>query len=798
MIKKKEIFSTVLILLIICFGIFWRSIFKGEYLFPGNYLVAIFSPYKSYASVPIANKPVADDVFRHIYTFKILAIDMIKHFQLPLWNPYNGAGMPLLATLNSGFFDPFNTLFLFLPYLDAWNMYLFLQFLLIGFFTYLYCRKINMSHEAGLFTSISFMFSGLIVARVTLGAYGLGIGMLPFLLFLIESYIKNYKRVLLFFISLSICVLIVSTHPQISLYIISFIFLYTAIRIFNEKIPVRKKIITGIYFFLSIIFGIGLAAIQIFPTVELIHYANLGADRSFVKNYIVPIYHFISLIIPNYFGNISTYNFWGTTDYVETVVAVGSIPCVFAYVGLIQQYSDREISFRKIFFLISIIVSCLFAVASPLTDNLFLFQIPLITTDPPSRIFVITTFCVVILAGYGFDHIISGKKSVVKLLTVLLPYILFLLTVLIITVCFSITKHSCRVTIFNCYTVALRNTLFEYIFFFSGLFILVTSRFINRKDNTLSALLIMFLVVVVGLYNAEKFLPFSPKKLILPKNQLIAKIISLSSGRTYGFGNAMITTNLATFFKLYDPQYYHPLYIKRYGELIGFANTGKYEQGVVRADALINYATTSSADQNFRRDRLLSLLGVRYLIYSKKEYDPRVNPLPLLWQDQVNYIVENKQAVPRISLFYKIERENNAQKILSTLFNRTFNPLTTVVLEGNPHYQYNNTPLHTNISLYAYTENSIRINSRTNVPTILVLDDNYYPGWNAYVDGHLTKIYRANYTFRSIILPAGNHHISFIYEPSSLKIGTIISGISFFLLVLLCFTRNREIDKIKI
>jgi hypothetical protein len=57
----------------------------------------------------------------------------------------------------------------------------------------------------------------------------------------------------------------------------------------------------------------------------------------------------------------------------------------------------------------------------------------------------------------------------------------------------------------------------------------------------------------------------------------------------------------------------------------------------------------------------------------------------------------------------------------------------------------------------------------------LVLTDAYYPGWKAYVDGTETSIFRANYLFRAIALPAGAHLVQFRYEPRSFAIGLAIS-----------------------
>ena len=43
----------------------------------------------------------------------------------------------------------------------------------------------------------------------------------------------------------------------------------------------------------------------------------------------------------------------------------------------------------------------------------------------------------------------------------------------------------------------------------------------------------------------------------------------------------------------------------------------------------------------------------------------------------------------------------------------------------------------------------------------MVLTDSFYPTWKATIDGKGTKIYRTDYNFRGIIVPAGNHKIEF-------------------------------------
>lgn len=57
----------------------------------------------------------------------------------------------------------------------------------------------------------------------------------------------------------------------------------------------------------------------------------------------------------------------------------------------------------------------------------------------------------------------------------------------------------------------------------------------------------------------------------------------------------------------------------------------------------------------------------------------------------------------------------------------------------------------------------------------LVLDDSYYPGWEATIDGHSAMIVPANENFRAIAVTPGVHLIDFRYRPTSFRIGAILS-----------------------
>jgi hypothetical protein len=63
-------------------------------------------------------------------------------------------------------------------------------------------------------------------------------------------------------------------------------------------------------------------------------------------------------------------------------------------------------------------------------------------------------------------------------------------------------------------------------------------------------------------------------------------------------------------------------------------------------------------------------------------------------------------------------------------------------------------------------------------PSVLVLSEIAYPGWEAEIDGKATELMRVNYDLRGVALGAGNHRIELIYRPRSVIIGAVVSLIT--------------------
>ena len=71
-----------------------------------------------------------------------------------------------------------------------------------------------------------------------------------------------------------------------------------------------------------------------------------------------------------------------------------------------------------------------------------------------------------------------------------------------------------------------------------------------------------------------------------------------------------------------------------------------------------------------------------------------------------------------------------------------------------------------------YAPEEIRIRVDTPQPAVLVLLDSFAPGWHATLENGIeAPIMRANALARAVVVPAGDHVVTFSYQTPLLKAG---------------------------
>jgi uncharacterized membrane protein YfhO len=86
------------------------------------------------------------------------------------------------------------------------------------------------------------------------------------------------------------------------------------------------------------------------------------------------------------------------------------------------------------------------------------------------------------------------------------------------------------------------------------------------------------------------------------------------------------------------------------------------------------------------------------------------------------------------------------------------------------------------VKLTAYRPNSLELEADVGENGYIIVNDSYFPGWQAKIDGKSTRIFQANHAFRAVRVNAGKHKITMSYKPQAFYLGIRISAVSFFLL----------------
>ena len=156
-------------------------------------------------------------------------------------------------------------------------------------------------------------------------------------------------------------------------------------------------------------------------------------------------------------------------------------------------------------------------------------------------------------------------------------------------------------------------------------------------------------------------------------------------------------------------------------------------------------------------------------------------------------IYENTHALPRAWLAHS-EVVSNEQQQLETIRSgklpdgTVWDPLKTALVEAPTGIAFKDVPADT-IRITREEPNRLEMQTNATSPALLVVSENHYPGWRAYVDGQAVDVMRVDYNLRGVALGAGNHQVSFVYRPKSVFIGALISLLT--LIGLLVWTRMR-------
>jgi uncharacterized membrane protein YfhO len=205
------------------------------------------------------------------------------------------------------------------------------------------------------------------------------------------------------------------------------------------------------------------------------------------------------------------------------------------------------------------------------------------------------------------------------------------------------------------------------------------------------------------------------------------------------------------------------------------------------------------------RSPFFDLLNVRYVMTRASadalpDYD-------LLFTAEGISIYENRNALPRAFFAGAAVVARSHVEAIDALRDPVFNNRTVVVeTEDNDSTlseisNLNSQPAAERAAIIEDWRNRVVIETEKPDAGLLVLSDNYYPGWRAYIDGTPAEILRANCTMRAVRVPAGRHVVSFVFVPmafwASVYISSSMAAVLIVLFAIRFVRRKRDGDSLE-
>jgi len=728
--------------------------------------------------------PFFRDLITYFYPIKFSIAEAVKAGSLPLWDRHMATGFPVMAGLQSAVFYPPSIAFYLLPFSSAIQFTFVFHYFIAASGGYCLFRSWEYPIHIALIGAILFAFGGTTVSLTNLLNHFQSAVWLPWAIYFWEHAVKSKRwKEFAIFAMVSLCQLLAGS-PEIFVLSIGLIVLDT-VRLQRDQ-PSH-----GFFRPMAMLLGsgciiVGLGMVQLLPTAELISQSRRDQPipASEALGWSLRPSNLLGLLLPTLEADSSL------SVGVRLLLAQGVPFLLSPYMGVIALFGlscwfRSARSKERIAVLLLMGGSLLMAFGSYTPVYPFLYEwVPLLRVMRfPEKYYFLTFGLLIFSVVRGLRQMDDEDNShwqwimaAVILAAWLIVYVTFRVQPQWLADLLQPLNPHQAVPSTNPKTIAAILVILEkqvaIALVLASLFCL--NRFAIIRKPLLQVLLV--LAVFFDLSSANKPLHFLREATIMENTPRIMEHPPADLSRLFYYPAG---DNL------------HPSYVRvagspdykkatelslnnllpNAGMLYGF----EYFQDI---DALgrrsytdfLNIINSLPAD---RRGKILRAINVKYVV----SFHPlEIKGLDLLREFPEHYskLYRVAAAVPRTYVVGRAIYDRDPKSTLHRLSTDEFNAQQEVIVDS-PTRLKSTSDFQGNAAIRIYRNNQVQIDARLSEPGILVLTDAFYPGWKARVDGKEQKIMRANYLFRAVALPAGNHKVEFIYDPESFTVGLMIS-----------------------
>ena len=727
------------------------------------------------------------------YPWRQLAVEALSAGHLPLWNPLLGNGAPLLANYQSAVLYPPNWLAQLLP-LDlaqSWLAALHLAWAGVGMVAL--ARALRLPPLGQVVAGLAFGLSQYLVSRVGFFSINATVAWLPWMVCLAEwqlllgerAAVQSRRALPALLLAVCVGLQLLAGHAQTAWYTWLLTAAWSAWRLFSRsRQPALARLRTAAWLAMPVSVGFLLACVQLVPTAELLSQSPRATSASydFVMTYSFSPWRLLTLLAPDLLGNPARGQFFGYGNYWEDAIYIGVLPLLLAVgaaarslVVLARRHEETSLDVPAglpYFLLALLAVSLVLGLGqnTPVFPLLY-WRVPTFNLfQAPTRLMICWEFALALLAGIGAANWRQPRGGALYWTRLGTAGAAAMAAVglgagLLVSPATPVGLHLQAMG----RAVAVAGMLL----FLAGLLSLI-----RPKADSRWWLGLVVLVVAADLLYADYGLnPGAP-----------ADLYRRPAASAQAIGAVLQTHRL-----LYFPNDEYDL---RYGRFVSFQSFGASDLAYGARESLL--PDVAMLDEVAAANNFDPLVSARYA--GLMNVISATHSLPLLRLMDVSVVASSAQLdLERIASsepggvnFYRVPgapqrvwvvtRSNTAPSpaaALASLADPAFDPSRTVILEAGDG-QSSASPVSLTPAPAART---IPVNLTQ--AGWVVLSDTNYPGWVATIDGRATPVLRADYAFRAVAVPAGAHTVVFDYQPNSLRVGWLLSGLGTVLVIAL-------------
>ena len=724
------------------------------------------------------------DAFVYFYPQRVYLAHALLAGRIPLWDPDLFLGAPFLANPQTAVLYPPSWLFVLGPVQAVYSAQLVLHGFLAAFFTYLLARRaFDALPLAAVLGGLAFAFGGFAVAQVGHLNQISAVAWLPAVLLGYDRFVATRRVAWLALGALALALQLLAGHPQDTYMTLIVLGVFGLVRTpWRDPRAVVWCVVGG---GAMCALGAAVAAAQLLPTLELAPLSIRGEGVNWLDAVAgsLPSYLAVRALLPP---------FWIRVPYTEYLGYVGVTTVVLGFLAILAG--------RTRWVLFAALVSFLGLFLALGENNgwypLVFSSVPGFDTfRVPARWLLLWMFGAALLGALGADWIGRGSRVYLRQ-----PRIWIGLALVVVVLVAGLAWQQDAGEPFGA-----RRTPLAFLAI-AGLTLAIGA----LPHSGRSTLALALLVAMTG---AELWAVASSS----PARQ--APPAAFTQGQTVDWLLANGVTNQERLLSLARPEYvpaaepavraslsgvpeplidavlvaqkWHDTLTPNVPLQFGLNTADGYDGGVLpllrwlqlsrivvespRPDGVLLTRLDSLPS-----DRLLDLLGVRYLI-ANAGTPGRPDLQRVDFGDLLLFVRPNP--VPRSLVVFNATAAPSADAALHRLAEASFDSNTEAVVEGDASVAASSTapPIAVTPSL-ARPE---RWQAHVSLPAdgYLVQREAWYPGWHARVDGKEVPLLHADVLYRAVAVPAGDHDVEVYFESSAVKRGALISAAGLFVII---------------